>query len=89
MIDISTFTQEQQWGLQFVTQRYNETIEEENQLTVEEYTENMLKQASNSYYQQLIEFKTQNALAMFNALPAEQQEALVAQLQIPDVIKTK
>jgi len=35
----------------------------------------------------LIAYKEQVALAMFRSLPPEQQEALVAQLQIPDVVK--
>jgi len=54
--------------------------------TAQTYIESVMRYACDSYYKQLIEFKKKNALAMFDALTPEQQAALVAQLQIPDVL---
>ena len=55
-------------------------------LTAQSYIDKVLKSACDSYYKQLIDFKKTNALAMFDALSPEQQAALVAQLNIPDVL---
>ena len=54
--------------------------------TAQTYLEHVMKSACDSYYKQLIDYKKKNALAMFDALSPEQQAALVAQLQIPDVL---
>ena len=54
--------------------------------TSQSYLEHVIKSACDSYYAQLVEFKKKSALQMFDALSPEQQAALVAQLQIPDVL---
>lgn len=55
-------------------------------LTSQSYIDGVVRSACSSYYKQLIDFKKTNALAMFDALSPEQQAALVAQLNIPDVL---
>jgi hypothetical protein len=54
--------------------------------TPQSYLEHVIKSACDSYYKQLIDFKKKSALQMFDSLSPEQQAALVAQLQIPDVL---
>ena len=54
--------------------------------TSQSYLEHVIKSACDSYYKQLIDHKKKSALQMFDALSPEQQAALVAQLQIPDVL---
>lgn len=85
-IDIS---QEQTWGLQYATQNHNAALPEDAEtLTVEQFTAMVVGQIADNHYRQLIQYKEQVALQMFRALPPEQQEALVAQFQIPDVIQS-
>ena len=81
-------TQEQTWGLQYATQEHNARLSEsDTPLAVEQFTEVVVGQIADNHYRQLIAYKEQVALTMFRSLPPEQQEALVAQFQIPDVIK--
>jgi len=54
--------------------------------TSQSYVESVIRSACDSYYKQLFDYKKQNALAMFDALSQEEQDALVAQLGIPDVL---
>lgn len=87
MIDTTKLTQEQQWGLTFAVKQLNDAkAEGENDVTPQEYAERVLRGACDSYYAQLIQYKTNSALAMFAAMPPEQQAALIAQLGIPDVL---
>lgn len=55
-------------------------------LTMEEYLLMRITQIGDSGYASLIRYKEQLALNMFRSLSPEQQAALVAQLQIPDVL---
>lgn len=88
MIDLTKLTQEQSWGLAFVVQQLNEGKPEgEAPTTVQEYADNVFKSACDSYYSQLLAHKKSMALAMFDALSPAEQEALVAQLGVPDVVK--
>lgn len=81
-------SQEQTWGLQYATQEHNARLSEgDTPLTVEQFTETVVGQIADSHYRQLIAYKEKVALNMFRSLPPEQQEALVAQFQIPDVVK--
>jgi len=83
-----SITQEQLWGLQFGTQEHNERLPEGGTvLSVEEFTAKVVGEIADIRYHQLITHKEQLALQMFRALPPEQQAALVAQFEIPDVIK--
>jgi len=50
------------------------------------YIESVIKSACDSYYRQLVDYKKQNALAMFDQLSPEEQDAIVSQLGIPDVL---
>jgi hypothetical protein len=87
MIDLEKLTQEQQWGLAFSCKKINDAkAEGEKDATPQEYAEKVLRGACDSYYQQLLQFKTQMALAGFAAMTPEQQTALVQQLGIPDVL---
>jgi hypothetical protein len=54
--------------------------------TVEEYVMAKLAEMGTNGYRQLIAYKEQQALNMFRALPADQQEALIEQFNIPDVL---
>jgi len=54
--------------------------------TPQSYLESVMRSACDSYYKQLVDFKKKSALQMFDSLSPEQQAALVAQLQIPDVL---
>lgn len=97
MIDLTQLSQEQLWGLQYAVLKANEPIQSANEnlpegedpkplFTDATYAEMVFKSACDSYYQQLIAYKKQNALTMFDLLTPEQQAALVAQLGIPDVL---
>lgn len=55
-------------------------------LTMEEYLMLRLQQIGDAGYATIIRIKEQRALEMFRALTPEQQAALVAQFQIPDVL---
>lgn len=71
-------------------EKANETAEEPKPpkplFTPQTYMEHVIGVACDSYYKQLIESKKKMALNMFDQLTPEQQAALVAQLQIPDVL---
>jgi len=54
--------------------------------TDQSYIESVIKSACDSYYRQLVDYKKQNALAMFDQLSPEEQDAIVSQLGIPDVL---
>jgi hypothetical protein len=56
-------------------------------LTIEQYFRFRVEQIGNQSYEDLIRYKEQIALSMFRALSEEQQAALVAQFQIPDVLQ--
>lgn len=99
MLDTTQLTQEQFWGLAFVTQLANEAIEAENAnlpeadrrplFTAESYAEFVMRAACDSYYAQLIAHKQQLATERFNALSPEDQAALLAQLQVPNVLQNE
>ena len=78
MIDVSAFTQEQQWGLAFVAQQAC--------ITPEEYAANVLKTACDSYYQSLVEYKKTLTIEAFNAAPPEKQAQVFQILEVPDVV---
>ena len=101
-------TEQQQWGLAYLTQLHNDGVaqrnanlvernrfvprdqplmEPEEELSVEEYVAKRTVELANQGYQQLISFKEQEALRLFRAKTPEEQAALVAQLEIPDVLK--
>jgi hypothetical protein len=96
MIDLTNLTQEQQWGLTYATKLANETIEAGNAgkaendqqplLSDSQYAENVFRGACDSYYVALVEAKKKSAFELFDALPPEQQAALLNQLQVPDVL---
>ncbi len=54
--------------------------------TEESYIQHVIKMAADDYYKQLLKYKESAALQMFNNLSEEEKAALVAQLQIPDVV---
>lgn len=84
MIDINGLSQNQLWGLQFSTMRYNE--DNDASLTPAEYAEMLVKSACDSYYSSLIEFKKKKALEIFDSLSAGEQESLLQQLNVPDIV---
>jgi hypothetical protein len=97
MIDTTQLTQEQQWGLAFAAQQANATIEASNAnlaeadrqplFTLESYAEFVFRSACDSYYAQLIAHKQSLATERFNQLSPEEQAALLAQLQVPNVLQ--
>lgn len=54
--------------------------------TEESYIQFVINSAADDYYKQLLQYKKDNALKMFEGMTPEQQAALVAQLGIPDVL---
>lgn len=84
MVDLSKLSQEQRWGLQFALKQFNEA--EKQELTEQQYADRVFGMACDSWYSQLISAKKSMALELFDALSPEEQVALVAQLQIPDVL---
>lgn len=72
------------------TEKADETADEAKPLkplyTPASYLEHVIRVACDSYYAQLVESKKKMALNLFDSLTPEQQQALVQQLQIPDVL---
>lgn len=85
MVDLTQLTQEEIWGLEFAVMRVN-GADPENTTTVQEYADNLIRGSAQTHYSELIEYKTQVALNMFQSLTIEQQNQLIQQLQIPDVL---
>lgn len=54
--------------------------------TEESYIQFVINSAADDYYKQLLQYKKDNALKMFEGMTPEQQAALVTQLGIPDVL---
>lgn len=71
-------------------EKANETADEAKPLkplyAPQSYLEHVIRVACDSYYSQLVESKKKLALNLFDSLTPEQQQALVQQLQIPDVL---
>lgn len=87
MIDLTQLTQEQQWGIAYATQVCNSQRPEGTpEVQTIEYATNVFRSFCESYYQLLLERKKELAISQFNALPPEQQQALLDQLQVPDVL---
>jgi hypothetical protein len=86
MIETTTFTTEQQWGLAFVTQRHN-AENPSDQVTPEQYAERVLKAACDSYWVALVEYKKTLTVQAFNAASQEQQEQVFQILGVPDVVE--
>ena len=87
MIDLSQLTQEQQWGLAFVTgQRNANKAEGESDWTPEQYALHVLSVACDSYFQSLTEYKKQITIEAFNAAPPEKQQQVFTILEVPDVV---
>lgn len=55
-------------------------------LTDQTYIDGIVEKACNSYFQQLISAKEEMALTLFRQLNPTEQQALLEQLQVPDVI---
>lgn len=55
-------------------------------LTLEQFAVAKLCETADMGYQQLIAFKEQEALRLFRSKSPEEQAAIVAKLQIPDVL---
>src|SRR5690349_6313605 len=82
-------------------EKYNATIAERNRFMPRDqpllgerplidddgYLAKRITEIAQMGYQQLITFKEQEALRLFRAKSRAEQEAIVAQLQIPDVLK--
>ena len=87
MIDTSTFTQEQQWGLAFGTQQYNAAQPEgTTPLSVEEYCKLLLSNNANAFYAALMEYKKTITIEAFNSAPPEKQQQVFTILEVPDVL---
>ena len=96
MVDLTKLSQEQKWGLSYATKLANESIESSNAtkpveeqsplLSESDYAEQILRGACESYYVALLDAKKKTAIEKFESLPPQQQAALLAQLQVPDVL---
>jgi hypothetical protein len=96
MVDLTKLSQEQRWGLAYATKLANDATNASNlgepsgdqrpSLTEQQYADSVFRAACDSYYASLLDYKKKNALQLFDALSPQQQAALVAQLQIPDVL---
>lgn len=99
MIDLNQLSQEQLWGLMFVTQQRNlqikaandmipegSDIEPQPYITVKQYLTNVLNDTLNSYYKQCIDAKVKNTIDGFFMQPPEVQQQTIEQLNIQDVI---
>lgn len=84
IVDITKLSQEQRWGLQFALKQFNEA--EQQSMTEQQYGDRVFGLACDSWYSQLVASKKAMALALFDALSPDEQMALVAQLQVPDVL---
>ena len=56
--------------------------------TVESFIDNKLVEIANQGYTQLVAVKEQMVLGMIRSLPTEQKEVLIAQFQVPDILKS-
>lgn len=56
--------------------------------TVESFINSKVVEVANQGYTQLIAVKEQTVLEMIRKLPTEQKEVLIAQFQVPDIIKS-
>ena len=85
------------WGAQYLAKRANDIIADRNSRlpegaqpeplkTPEQILEELVGEECLRSYSQLVSHKEQVALAMFRSLDPQQQEALIAQFQIPDVL---
>jgi len=93
MIDLTKLTQEQRWGLAYANKLANEATassgDQENPvpaLTDGQYAEKVFRAACDSYYANLIAFKKKLAMEVVDSLSPAQQDALLAQLNVPDVL---
>jgi hypothetical protein len=86
MIDTTKFTDEQQWGLAFVTQQHNAT-NPDDQVTPEQYAERILRAACNSYWMELVEHKKALTVEAFNSAPPEKQEQVFQILGVGNVVE--
>lgn len=84
-MQISDLTENQLVGLQYARQLANEE-NPEAQHTDESYFESMIRNACDSYYSAVIAEKEKKGLEIVRSLPPAQLEALLEQLQIPDVV---
>ena len=85
MVDLTQLSEEQTWGLQYALQSHNQNLEEK--VLLQDFVDQIVKDVAENHYRTLIQYKESVALQMFRSLSKEQQEGLVAQFQIPDVIK--
>jgi len=87
MVDLTQLSEEQNWGLEYAVQLQNENLPEEEQINVQDFINQVVRDIGDNHYRNLIQYKESLALQMFRSLSKPEQEALVAQFQIPDVIK--
>lgn len=85
MVDLTQLSEEQIWGLEYALQLHNQNLEEK--VLLQDFVDQIVKDVADNHYRNLIQYKESVALQMFRSLSKEQQEGLVAQFQIPDVIK--
>lgn len=105
-------TQEQQWGLQYLTQIANQTAEAANAeaeifnqgipdemanyrkpilptyADVDEFVAAKVAEIASQGYQQLIAYKQQQAIELFRSKSPEEQNQILAALQVPDVLQS-
>lgn len=92
LVDITKFTQEQLWGIQYARQLWNEgefgeLIGKRDPLTTQEFADFALQQLANQKYAELIAKKEKMILEMARQLPQETIDGLLAQFNVPPVIK--
>ena len=67
----------------------SERPSEEVALSDQQYADQLFSMACEAWYERLLAEKKRRALELFEALPPQQQEAILNQLQVPDVLPTE
>lgn len=87
MIDLEQLTTEQRWGLQFATMQHNAKIAEgEPTLSEQQYADRIFSDACDSYFAALVRYKEQLALERVRQMSPSERDALIAQIQLPEVL---
>lgn len=90
MIDLLQLTQQQLWGVAYACQKYNADKTSDNQLSVQAYADQIFNLLAWDYYKQLVQSRIEGqVIPMLLSLPPEEQEAKIAEFDLPNMIEDK